>query len=125
METKAIKEPRDDSFRVILTVDKGVTMVVMDKQDYHNKAQKPLADTDTYEPILMTLHLYIKQLGTSSQDTKTNGGLSDFNCKRLYLPLQSLKFYELHKMHKVTTPSGPLSPVGDQLLMEWPKSWTT
>ena len=50
-ETKAIKELKSDSSRVILTVDKGVAMVVMDKQDYLNKAQKLLLNTDTYKPI--------------------------------------------------------------------------
>ena len=32
-------------------VDKGVTMVVMDRQDYIDKAQKLLAETDTYQHI--------------------------------------------------------------------------
>ena len=37
-EYKAIKELREDQTREVLAVDKGVAMVVMDKQDYTNKA---------------------------------------------------------------------------------------
>ena len=36
---KALKELREDKFRVILTADKGVAMAVLDKQDYSNKSQ--------------------------------------------------------------------------------------
>ena len=37
-EYKAIKDLREDHTRVVLTADKGVAMVVMDKQDYTDKA---------------------------------------------------------------------------------------
>ena len=50
-ETKAIKDFMDDSSMVIITVNKGVAMVVMDKQDYLNKTQQLLTDTYTYKPI--------------------------------------------------------------------------
>ena len=33
---------------MVFTVDKGVAMVVMDKQDYTDKALSLLADTSTY-----------------------------------------------------------------------------
>ena len=34
----AIKEVREDQARMVLTADKGVAMVIMDKQDYTDKA---------------------------------------------------------------------------------------
>ena len=37
-EFKAIKELREDESRVVLTMDKGVAMVIMDKKDYTDKA---------------------------------------------------------------------------------------
>ena len=52
-EFKATKELKEDSSRVILTADKGVAMVGMDKQDYCNKAQYLLDDKDTYRPITL------------------------------------------------------------------------
>ena len=50
-ESKAIKELRKDNSSAILTACKGVPMVVMHKQDYLNKAQELLADTDSYKPF--------------------------------------------------------------------------
>ena len=46
-----LKELRQDKDRVILTVDKGVAMVVLDKQNYTNTLQDLLASRDTYRPI--------------------------------------------------------------------------
>ena len=36
---------------IILTADKGEAMLVMDRQDYINKAQGLLDDRETYRPI--------------------------------------------------------------------------
>ena len=45
-----MRELKRDKPRIVLTADKGVTMVVMDRQDYINKANNPLAQP-TYRPI--------------------------------------------------------------------------
>ena len=50
-EFKATKELREDHTRVVLTADKGVAMVVMDKQDYMGKALTLLTDTSNYNTI--------------------------------------------------------------------------
>ena len=47
-EFKAIKELREDQSRVVLTTDKGVAMVIMDKKEYMDKAIGLLSDTNTY-----------------------------------------------------------------------------
>ena len=49
-ERKAIGELRKDKSRIILTVDKGVSMVVMDRDDYNNKAEEIL-NQPAYRPI--------------------------------------------------------------------------
>ena len=38
-QCRALTELKQDNSRVVLTVDKGVAMVIMDQQDYINKAQ--------------------------------------------------------------------------------------
>ena len=47
VECRALTELKQDSSRGILTANKGVAMVVMDQQDYTNKAQALLLDTNT------------------------------------------------------------------------------
>ena len=36
---------------MVLTADKGVSMVIMDREDYTDKAQSLLADSNTYKTI--------------------------------------------------------------------------
>ena len=45
-EWRAIKELRADKELLILTADKGVALVVMDKKDYTQKMKKLLASKD-------------------------------------------------------------------------------
>ena len=47
-EAKALKHPRQDKDRIILTADKGVALVVLDRRDYVNKAMYLLANRDTF-----------------------------------------------------------------------------
>ena len=49
-EAQALKELRKDKSRIILTTDKGVAMVVMNKADYITKSEE-LLDTTTYKKI--------------------------------------------------------------------------
>ena len=49
-EQKAIDELRKDNNRIILTADKGVSLVVMKKEEYIKKAEELLL-TDTYKTI--------------------------------------------------------------------------
>ena len=51
-EHRAIKELRNDNTRMVLTADKGVSMVVMDKDDYNTKSEE-LLQSSTYK-ILTT-----------------------------------------------------------------------
>ena len=47
----ALKELRKHKSRAILTADKGLAMVVLDKQNYFNKAKDLLVGRDTYRLI--------------------------------------------------------------------------
>ena len=49
-EQKAMDELRNDNTKVILTADKGVSLVVMNKEEYIKKAEELLL-TDTYRTI--------------------------------------------------------------------------
>ena len=49
-EQKAIEKLKKDDTRIVLTVDKGVALVVMNKQDYEKKAEELLNET-TYKNI--------------------------------------------------------------------------
>ena len=48
---KALKQLKTDKDHMVLTADKGVAMVVMDRQEYIQKARALLEDTNTYRPI--------------------------------------------------------------------------
>ena len=61
-EHKAIKELREDQSRVVLTVDKGVAMVVIEKQDYTDKA---------FSYSQTPIHIG-SSIRTPSLDSKTN-----------------------------------------------------
>ena len=50
-EARATKELKTDQSRIIHSVDKGVAMVVMDRQGYINRPQGLLDSKDTYMPI--------------------------------------------------------------------------
>ena len=49
-EREAIKLLKEDNTRVVLTADKGVAMVVMDKSTYIEKCMTLLQDTNVYQP---------------------------------------------------------------------------
>ena len=49
-EMMAIKQLRSHKDQMILNTDKGVALVVMDRQDYIREARELLEDTNTYRP---------------------------------------------------------------------------
>ena len=84
-EPRAIKELREDQLGVVLTVDIEVAMVVMDKQDYTDKALLLLTDTNTYRTINKKPTTKLKnQLINTLKDIKQTGGLSDSSYKKVY-----------------------------------------
>ena len=49
-EQKAMEKLRKDNTRIVLTMDKGVALVVMNKEDYEKKAEELLSQK-TYNNI--------------------------------------------------------------------------
>ena len=108
-EREAIERLRKDKNRVILMADKGVSMVVMDRDDYNNKAEE-LLQQPNYRPIPNDPTNKLKnRLITLLKKIKSEGGMSDATYKRLYpTGAGSPKFYGLPKVHKQGTPLRPI-----------------
>ena len=95
---------------MVLTADEGVAMVIMDQEDYTNKAKSLLQDTNTYKVLPMDPTSQLKNKFISLlKDIKQTGGLSTYKCKQLYPTCAvSPKFCGLPKLHKVGTPLRPI-----------------
>ena len=108
-EVKAIQELKRDKERVILRADKGVSMVVMDKEEYIQKSEE-LLHQPTYKELPSdptTKHK--NRLISILKNIKTEGGIDNTTYKRLY-PTEagSPKYYGLPKIHKQGVPLRPI-----------------
>ena len=84
-QCRALTQLKQDNTRVVLTVDKGVAMVIMDQQDYNTKAQALLQDTNTYKVLPKDPTPTLKnKLINLLKDIKQSGGLSIQKYKQLY-----------------------------------------
>ena len=108
-ERKVIEELRRDKNRIILTMDKGVSMGVMDRDDYNNKAEE-LLQQSAYRPIpIDPINKLKTRLNSLLKQIKTEGGMNEATYKRLYpTGAGSPKFYGLPKIHKQGTPLRPI-----------------
>ena len=108
-EFKALKELKEDRDRVILTADKGVALVIMEKKDYIQKAEE-LLNTTTYKKIPEDpTNKQKNKLVNILKSIKSEGGLNEDTYKKLYpTGAVSPKFYGLPKVHK---PGNPLRPI--------------
>ena len=105
----ALRELKRDRDCIVLTADKRVAMVVMDKQDYINKANQ-LLNQNTYKVISKDPTNTIKnKLINILKGIKTKTGLGSNTYKSMY-PTGCVppKFYGLPKIHK---PDPPLWPI--------------
>ena len=108
-EFQAIRELKEDDSRIILTADKGVAMVVLNKEEYIKKAEH-LLNQPTYKKI--------SEDPTSKQKTrlikllkniKAEGVINEDTYKRMYpTGAGPPKFYGLPKIHKPDTPLRPI-----------------
>ena len=108
-EFQAIKELKQDDNRIILTADKGVALVVLNKEEYIEKAEH-LLNQQTYRKI--------KEVPTSKQKSKliklpkkikAEGGISEEKYKKMYpTGAGSPIFYGLPKIHKQDIPLRPI-----------------
>ena len=100
---------KKDNSKIILTADKGVAWVVMDKADYSKKAEellnKPAYKKIPEDPTSRQKNKLISIL----KNIKAEGGLSEEAYRRMYPSgAGSPKFYGLPKIHK---PGIPLRPI--------------
>ena len=102
--------------RLILTVDKGMALVIMGKEDYVQKA-KELLDQPTYRTISNDpTTKYKNKLVNWLKAIKAEGGIDESLYKRLYpTGAGSPKFYGLPKVHKEGIPLRPIVSRGCEL----------
>ena len=100
-EIKALWELKGDSNRTILTVDKGVSMVFMDREDFIEKANNLLAQP-AYRSIDRDPTNKLKaKLITILRRIKRESGLEDTIYNSMYpMGCTSPKVYGLPKIHK-------------------------
>ena len=105
-EAQALAELGKDHLRVILTGDKRVALVVMDRTGYNSKAQKLLEDRVTYKKIKTDPTNKLKnKLINLLKKTKAEGGINDQLYKKMYpTGVVAPIFYRLPKIHKKTPP---------------------
>ena len=116
-EKEAIKTLREDSSRVVLTADKGVALVVMDKNQYVEKCMDLLNDTKTYQPCKDTTKKLHRDVQESLRKLNREHGTSrlhdwsKLHYNRL-LPTGNSspapRFYGLPKIHKTNCPMRPI-----------------
>ena len=83
-EQKVIENLRKDDTRIVLTVNKGVALVVMNKQDYEKKAEE-LLNQPTYKNITNDpTTRYRNKLINFLKTIKTQEGINEALYKKLY-----------------------------------------
>ena len=105
----ALRELKRDRDCIVLTADKGVVMVIMDRQDYINKANH-LLNQNIYRSIAKDPTNSIKnKLINILKRVKSQTGLDSNTYKSMY-PTGCVppKFYGLPKIHKPDTPLRPI-----------------
>ena len=108
-ERKAIDELRRDKTKMILTVDKGVSMVVMDRDDYNQKTEALLQESAYRSIPKDPTNKYKTKLIALLKSIKTEDGINEATYKRLYpTGAGSPKFNGLPKIHKEGTPLRPI-----------------
>ena len=73
-EAKAIQELKRDKEKIILTANKGVSMVVMDKEEYIKKSEDLLKQHTYRELTTGPTNKYKKQVDNSTQDHQGRRG---------------------------------------------------
>ena len=103
-------ELTSDGYCIILTADKGMALVVMDKSDYIRKIKELLNDINTYRPLNMDCTNKEKgKLINILRRIKTESGIEDATYRRMYpTEASSPKLYGLPKIHKKNNPLRPL-----------------
>ena len=104
-EAKAIQELKQDKEKIILTAKKGVSMVVMDKEEYIKKSEDLLKQHTYRDLTIDPTNKYKNKLINLLRTIKVEGGINNITYERLYLTgAGSPKHYGLPKIHKAGVP---------------------
>ena len=101
LESKALRELRQDTSLVILPADKGRATVVMDKSSYDTKVKTMLSDTTTYKilPKDPTSSLQ-REMNAILLSLRRSDHLSESQCNKLRSSAGHIPFlYALPKIH--------------------------
>ena len=111
-EHLALENLRKDMDCIIVTADKGVALVVMDKTEYITKCEALLQDNSVYQHLSRdtspTIH---KELVKILQDYKNNNFISQTEHTQLRphgSNSPAARFYGLPKIHKNNMPMHPI-----------------
>ena len=102
---------------MVLTADKGVAMVVMDKEDYIHKSEELLAQPAYRKldkgPTNKIKARLITKLRTVKKDTRLDEGMY-----KIMYPISCVppKFYGLPKIYKTGTPLRPIVSSGGSIM---------
>ena len=108
-ELQALKQMKKDNTRMVLTGDKGVSMVVVDREEYIQKSEE-LLHQPNYEILQADpTNKYKNKLISLLKSIKAEGGIDENTYKRLYpAGAGPPTYYGLPKVHK---PGMPLRPI--------------
>ena len=106
---RALVKLRKDKSKIILTADKGLSLVMMDREEYIRKAQA-LLDQPEYKSIPSDpTTKYKNKLISILKSIKAEGGINEVTYRRLYpTGASSPKFCDLPKVHKQGMPLKPI-----------------
>ena len=108
-EAKAIQDLKRDKERIVLTADKGVSMVVMDKEDYIKKSEELLHQPAYKELPSDPTTIHKNRLISLLKNIKSEGGIDNITYKRLYPTRAGYpKYYGWPKIHKTDVPLRPI-----------------
>ena len=109
-EAKAIQELKRDQEKIISDcTDKGVSMVVLDKENYIKKSEDLLKQTTYRELAVDPTNKYRNKLINLLKTIKSEGGINNNTYKRLYpTGAVSSKYYGLPKIHKAGVSLRPI-----------------
>ena len=83
-------------------------MVIMDQEDYTNKAQTLLQDTNTYKVLKKDPTSQLKNKLISLRTSNKQEASAPMSTNNYIPPMQPPKFYGLPQMHKLGTPLRPI-----------------
>ena len=104
-EAKAIQELKRNKERVILTANKGVSILVMDKEEYIKKSEELLHQPTHKELPSDPTTKHKNRLISILKPIKLEGGIDNITYKRLYpTGAGSPRYYGPPKIHKTGVP---------------------